>query len=242
VSTVAARDVEYKHNQTRMLGYFASDTAVEGPRPGVLIVHEASGIGKHVTNIAARIAGLGYAALAIDLWGERRQLADMTEAMDMIGKVAGDNATWMGRVEAARQALNEQPETDGSRTAAIGYCFGGATVLEFARTGGDVLGVASFHGGLDAVGPDWSSAQTESKLLVSTGADDPMVPLSSLATLQERLAARGLDWEIDIFGGTKHSFTNPEADGLGMPDALAYNAQTDKRSWDRLCSFLAEIF
>jgi len=239
---LTSKALEYHHGSTRMSGHFVTDDSKGGRQPGVLVVHEAFGLGSHAIASAERLAGLGYAALAIDLWGERAQITEMPKVMETIGRFAGDRKMWVGRVEAARQALLAQPKVDGNRLAAIGYCFGGATVLEYARSGADIRGVASFHGGLDPVGNDWDAARTKAKLLICIGAEDPMIPASAVVALQDNLKKGGVDWEVNTYGGAKHSFTNPDADKAGLPQALAYNKRADQRSWASMAAFLAEIF
>jgi dienelactone hydrolase len=239
---IARKPIHYSFGGTAMSGEFVVDESISGPRPGVLVVHEAFGLGEHAIRNAEKLAELGYAALAMDLWGDRAQITDMPAVMETIGGMVGDRATWMGRTQAALEALAAQPETDGGKLAGIGYCFGGTTVLEFARTGGGVLGVGSFHGGVAPLGSEWSSETVKAKLLVCTGAADPLIKAEALAAFQENLAGSGVDWELNVYSGTVHSFTNPAADAAGAPEMIAYNAQSDRRSWDRLVNFLAEIF
>jgi dienelactone hydrolase len=239
---IVRKPIHYTHGDTAMSGEYVVDESIAGPRPGVLIVHEAFGLGEHAIQNAERLAGLGYAALAMDLWGDRAQITEMSKVMETIGTMIADRATWMGRTQAALDALAAQPEADAGKLAAIGYCFGGATVLEFARTGGAILGAGSFHGALNPLGADWSSDKTKAKLLICTGFEDPLIPVAAVATFQENIAGSGVDWEMDIYSGTVHSFTNPAADAAGNPEMIAYNAQSDRRSWDRLTNFLDEIF
>ena len=147
-----------------MQGYFAVATEGRAKRPGILIVHDAFGLDSHCIGVADRLARKGFAALAIDLWGDRRQFTNPEDVKGTIADLLGDRETWMGRVEAARRSLVTQTSVDGTRIAAIGYCLGGSTVLEFARFGSDVMGVVSFHGGLDFVGADWDGAHVKAKL------------------------------------------------------------------------------
>jgi dienelactone hydrolase len=234
--------IDYSFGDVVMSGELVVDASIAGPRPGVLVVHEAFGLGEHAIANAERLAGLGYAALAMDLWGSRAQITEMPKVMDAIGAMIADRATWMGRVGAALDTLADQPEVDAAKLAAIGYCFGGASVLEFARTGGGVLGVGSFHGALNPLGADWSSERTKGKLLICTGSDDPLVPAAAIAAFQENIAGSGVDWELNLYSGTKHSFTNPAFQGAAANEMIEYNAQSDRRSRERLDAFLAEIF
>jgi dienelactone hydrolase len=235
-------DLEYRYADSRMNGYFAVATVGGTKRPGVLIVHDAFGLDAHCIGIADRLAAQGYAALAIDLWGDRRQYTDSQDVRSAITGLLNDRETWMGRTEAARQSLIAQPGVDGTRIAAIGYCWGGSTVLEFARIGNEVMGVVSFHGGLDHVGAEWDSARVQARLLVCTGAEDPLVPWSALSSFQDNLRKGGVNWELDVYSRAKHSFTRPDAAARSTPDRSGYDAQADRRSWRAMLDFLGEIF
>ena len=242
MTTLTRRTLDYAHDGVTMAGELVIDETPSRPRPGVLVLHEAFGLGDHAIRSAERLAGLGYAAFAMDLWGAREQISEMPAVMNKIGAITTDRAAWMGRVASALDALASTAGVDRDRLAAIGYCFGGATVLEFARTGGAIKAAVSLHGALSPLGAEWSSARTTAKLLVCTGAKDPLVPATDVATLQERLAESGVDWEIDIYSDTRHSFTNPDLDEASMPGVIGYNAQSDQRSWRRLTSLFEEVF
>ncbi len=165
MSKISGSDFEYAFGKTRMSGYLAVAREGAAKRPGVLIVHDAFGLDSHCIGVADRLASQGFAALAIDLWGERRQFSDSEAVRSAIAELLGDRDMWMGRVEAARRALVAQTSVDGTRIAAIGYCLGGSTVLEFARLGSHIAGVVSFHGGLDLVGAEWDAARVKARLL-----------------------------------------------------------------------------
>jgi dienelactone hydrolase len=242
MSQLIEKALDYHFGSTRMSGHFVVDELQVGPRPGVLVVHDGFGLGSHAIGAAQRLAQLGYAALAVDLWGERARFGEIAPMMETIGRFKNDPTLWMGHVDAARDAFVTQTDVDGANLAGIGYCFGGATVLEYARSGADVRGVVSFHAGLDVVGSDWGITRTKAKVLLCTGADDPMAPPSALVALQHALGKGGVDWEVNTYGGTKHGFTNPEVDKAGMPHALAYNKRADLRSWGSMVTFLAGIF
>jgi len=235
------RDVEYHFRDLRMNGYFSVSTEGPSRRPGVLIVHDAFGLDSHCIDVADRLATQGFAALALDLWGDRRQFTNPEEAMGMITGLLNDRDMWIGRVEAARRSLAAQPGVDGTRIAAIGYCLGGSTVLEFARSGGDISGVVSFHGGLGFVGTDWDGTKVKARLLACTGAEDPLVPGDAVTTFQDNVRRGGVNWEIDIYCRAKHSFTRPDA-AVRSPDRSGYDAQADRRSWRAMLNFLDEVF
>ena len=242
MSNILKSDLEYSFGATKMLGYFA--IGAEGPakRPGILIVHDAFGLDSHCIGVADRLATRGFAALAVDLWGDRRQFTNSEEVMRTIADLVDDHETWMGRVAAARQSFVAQTGVDGTKIAAIGYCLGGSTVLEFARFGGDIMGVVSFHGGLDLVGTAWDSAKVQAKLLVCTGVEDPLVPWTALTAFQDNVRNGGLNWELDIYGRAKHSFTRSDAATRSTPDRSGYDPQADRRSWRAMLDFFGEIF
>ena len=242
MSDVFKCDLEYYFGNLRMNGYFVVATEGRPKRPGILIVHDAFGLDSHYIGIADRLAMQGFAALAIDLWGDRRQFTDSEDVMSTITGLLNDRETWMGRVEAARQSLIAQPSVDGTKIAAIGYCLGGSTVLEFARFGSDIIGVVSFHGGLDLVGADWDSARVKARLLVCTGVEDPLVPWTALSGFQNNVRNGGVNWELDIYSRAKHSFTRPDAAVRSAPDRSGYDPQAARRSWRAMLDFFGEIF
>jgi dienelactone hydrolase len=242
LSNILKANLGYSIGKTRMLGYFA--VASEGPaqRPGILIVHDAFGLDSYCIGVADRLATQGFAALAIDLWGDRHVFTDQEEARSTIADLLRDREMWLGRVEAARQSLLAQSSVDGTQIAAIGYCFGGSTVLELARIGADIKGVVSFHGGLDLVGADWDSGKVKAKLLLCTGVEDPLVPWTAVTAFQTNLRNGGVNWELDVYSHAKHSFTRPDAVTRSPPERVGYDPQADRRSWRAMLDFFDEIF
>jgi dienelactone hydrolase len=212
-------DIDYRDGSLNLRGLLAYDETVQGKRPGIVVVHEAWGLGDHAMDRAKMLAGLGYVALAADMYGDRRVAADL----------------------AAVAALKARPNVDGSRVAAIGFCFGGTTVLELARGGADLKGVVSFHGGLQTAAPAQKGA-VKPKVLVCTGADDPVIPPAQVTEFEDEMRAAAADWQVIVYGGTVHSFTNPDAGKTVKLDGMSYNAQTDRRSWAAMRAFLDEIF
>jgi dienelactone hydrolase len=242
VAKLMKKDREYAFAGLKMMGYSCISEGGPSMRPGVLIVHDAFGLDSHCMKAADRLAEAGFAAFAVDLWGNRRRFSSPAEVMGTLTALVNDPDTWMGRMEAARQVLIAEPNVDASRLAAIGYCFGGSTVLEFARRGGDLKGVVSLHGGLDYVGMDWSQNTVKAKLLVCTGVEDPIVPWDSLTTFKSNVRNADVNWEIDIYCRAKHSFTRTDAAIQSTPERAAYDAQADQRSWSAMLSFLHEVF
>jgi dienelactone hydrolase len=235
------KDIEYQDGALKMRGLLAWDDAHAGKRPGILVVHEAWGLGEHAMERAKMLAKEGYVALAADMYGGRRLASDLPQAMELIGELRTDPGKLRQRAKSALAALKAQPNVDASRLAAIGFCFGGTTVLELARCGADVKGVVSFHGGLQTAAPAEPGAVTP-KVLVCTGADDPMIPPDQVTAFEEEMRKAGADWQVIAYGNTVHSFTNPDAGKTVKLDGVAYNAQTDKRSWAAMRSFFDEIF
>ena len=232
-------DIEYKVGGSRMVGHLAIDDERSGPRPGVLVCHEGPGLDEHAKDRAERLAGLGYAAFALDYHGEGKPLA-RDEVMDRLGSLMGNPDKTRQLGNAGLEILLAQSEVDPSKVAAIGYCFGGTMALELARDGADLAVVVGFHSGLGTQRPAQSGA-VKAKILVCIGADDPLVPAEQRAAFEEEMSAAEVDWRINIYGGAVHSFTNPNADLAGIP-AVAYSQITDERSWRAMLDFFDERF
>lgn len=235
-------DLEYFDGAQRCLGVLELPDATKfpGKRPGVVIVHEAWGLGDQVKRRAKMLADLGYVALAADIFGDRKIPADPGEGMAMIGVFFADRPLLRQRAAAAVSALKAHAQNDG-RIAAIGYCFGGATVLELARSNNpDVLGVVSFHGALDAPIPA-EKGKVKAKILACHGSEDPLVPHEKLVDFLAEMEAAGADSQTIAYAGAAHSFTNPEADGTIMP-GIMYHERTDKRSWKHMLLHFEDVF
>jgi dienelactone hydrolase len=234
------QDITYRDGDLSCNGFLAYDETIRDKRPGVLVVHEAWGLGEHAMERAKMLAGMGYVAFAADMFGGRKQIGSMDEVMKVLGDLLGSPPKVRARAGAALATLAAQPQVDAKRLGAIGFCFGGSTVLELARGGSDLAGVVSFHGGLESQGPAASGA-VKAKVLVCTGADDPMIPPTQVVAFEDEMRKAGADWQVISYGNTVHSFTNPTADGSVSPGIL-YNKSTDKRSWAAMTSFFAEAF
>ncbi|MCS6987395.1 MAG: dienelactone hydrolase family protein [Sphingomonadaceae bacterium] len=237
---VTVSDLEYFDGDQRCLGVLAVPSGA-GPFPGVVAVHEAWGLGAQVQRRVRMLAELGYVALAADIFGDRHIPSGPPEAFEIIGRWLADRLALRRRAGAAVAALKAQAACDG-RIAAIGYCFGGSTVLELARGGNpDVKGVVSFHGALDT--PLKAEAgQVHAKILVCHGAEDPLVPHEQLNAFLAEMAAAGADCQTICYTGAQHSFTNPEANGTVIPGVI-YHERTDRRSWAAMQDFFArEVF
>jgi dienelactone hydrolase len=244
MANITGQNIEYQYNSARLVGFLCGENSGLGPatRPGVVLVHDAFGVSEYMRQKARRVAGLGYAVLAADVWGDGKELREESEIGPMIGRFAQDRTSWMGRLQSARNLLAAQPGVDSSNIAFAGYCFGGASVLEYSRTIGGIQGAISIHGGLNLVDGDWSAAAAGGKVLILTGFEDPMADSKVLLQLQNSLTSAGVDWEVNTYGHTKHGFTRPDSDRANKRDVISYNAQSDERSWFAMSRFLEEIF
>jgi dienelactone hydrolase len=237
---VRSKVVEYKQGDTTLEGFLAWDDAAAGKRPGVLVVHQWMGLTEYERMRAQQLAGLGYVAFAVDVYGKGVRPKSAGEAGPLAGKYKGNRALLRARAIAGLDVLRANGMVDPKRIAAIGYCFGGTTVLELARSGADVAGVVSFHGGLDAPGPT-DGKGIKARVLVLHGADDPFNQAKDIAAFQQEMRSGGVDWQMVYYGGAVHSFTQKEA-GDDPSKGAAYNATADRRSWQALKDFLGEIF
>jgi dienelactone hydrolase len=231
--------IEYKQGDTTLEGYLAYDTAFQGKRPGVLVVHQWLGITDYEKRRAGMLAKLGYVAFCADIYGQGIRPKDTTQAGAEATKYKSDRALLRQRVKAGLDVLEKNELVDTKRVAAIGYCFGGTTVIELARSGADIVGVVSFHGGLDSPTPA-DGKNIKCKVLACHGADDPFVPAKDLAAFEDEMRAANVDWRLIKYGGAVHSFTQPDP-GFVNPGAK-YNEKADKRSWEDMKVFFAEIF
>jgi dienelactone hydrolase len=239
-AAVKTKVVEYKQGDTVLEGYLAWDDATTAKRPGVLLVHEWTGLGPNVKNRAEMLAKLGYVAFAADIYGKGIRPATAAEAGKTATYYKENRPLLRARARAGLETLKAQNHVDPQRLAAIGYCFGGTTVLELARDGADVNGVISFHGGLATPTPQ-DAKNIKGKVLALHGADDPFVKADEVVAFQDEMRKAKVDWEFVSYGNAVHSFTIIEA-GTDNSKGAAYNEKADKRSWEAMKVFFAEIF
>lgn len=237
---VQSKTVEYTDGDVVLKGYFAWDDAVEGRRPGVVVAHEWWGLNDYARRRARMLADIGYVAFALDMYGEGKATKHGDEAQAWMEQVNRNVAVWRRRALLGVEVLRQHDFVDPSKIAAIGYCFGGATVMQMAYSGADLKGVVSFHGPLPVATPEQAAA-IEAKVLIAHGFDDPFVPAERIGGFQAALDQAGVDWEMDVYGGAQHSFTNPSADRYGIK-GVHYDARADGRSWARMRLFLEEVF
>lgn len=245
-AAVQTREIPYQDaDGKRLVGYYAYDDAVKGPVPGVVVVHEWWGLNDYAKRRARDLAALGYSALAIDMYGDGKHTEHPADAMSFMQAALKDPAAAAKRFDAGVELLKLQPQTDKERIAAIGYCFGGKVVLDAARRGEKLAGVASFHGALVTQTPA-TPGSVKTKILVEHGAADSMVTPEQVEKFKEEMDAAGATYDFVSIQGAKHGFTNPDADRLshgehGGPD-IGYNKAADESSWADLQAFFKKIF
>jgi len=232
--------VAYDHDGVELECYLAYDDATAGRRPGVIVVHQWMGLSENERLRARMLAELGCVALAVDVYGRGIRPADVSGAREQAGKYYGDRATFRNRLAAGLARLKQHPLVDPARVAAIGYCFGGSGVLELARSGADLAGVVSFHGNLDTPNPEDARA-IKAKVLVCHGAIDPHVSQETVASFVAEMEAARIDYQLVMYAGAVHAFTQKEA-GDDPSRGAAYHATADRRSWQHMQQFFAEIF
>jgi dienelactone hydrolase len=240
---IEGKPVEYTAGGVTLKGYLAYDENVKDRRPGVLVVHEWWGQNEYVRKRARMLAELGYTALALDMYGEGKMAGHPDEAGKFASEVMKNFPVAKDRFLAALEFLKKQPTVDPDRIAAIGYCFGGGVVLNMARQGVDLKGVASFHGSLAVIKPE-QPTPIKAAVRVYNGADDKFSTPEQIEALKKEMADQKVNFKFVNYPGAVHSFTNPESTEIGkkfkMP--VAYNKAADKASWDDMKGFLAEIF
>lgn len=234
------KTVDYQSGGVTCEGFLAYDDHFEGKRPGVLIAHQWMGLTDYEKGRAVQLASGGYVAFALDLYGKGNAPKSRAEAGPLAGTFKANRPLWRERANAGLKALQAQPNVDTANIAAIGYCLGGGTVLELARSGADVKGVVSFHGTLDTPTPE-DAKNIKGKVLVLHGASDPASPMSTVIALSDEMTKAKVDFQIVLYGGAVHAFTQPDA-GNDPSKGAAYNAEADHRSFEAMIAFFNEIF
>lgn len=237
---IETKTIAYKHGDLALEGFLAWDDAVEGKRPGVLVVHEWWGLNNYARDRAKQLAGMGYVAFAVDMYGKGKTTQHPDEAKAWATEVRSNSAAWNERGRIGLDILAKHELVDSKRVAAIGYCFGGSTVLTLALGGADLAAVASFHGAL----PTPEKAQVEKvkgKVLICHGAADSFIPEEVIQKFRAAMDAGGADWQMVYYAGARHSFTVPDADKAGIP-GIKYDKHADERSWKHLKLVLDEAF
>ena len=245
-AAVVTREIPYQDDDgKRYVGYYAYDDALDDKRPGIVVVHEWWGLNDYAKRRARDLAGLGYSALAIDMYGDGKNTEHPNDAMAFMQAVTKDSAVSSARFQAGLDLLKKQPQTDPHKIAAIGYCFGGGVVLNAARQGVPLAGVVSFHGAL-ATNTPATPGSVKAKILVEHGALDSIVTPENITAFKSEMDKAGADYTFVSLDGAKHGFTNPDADRLshgehGGPD-IGYNKAADEKSWADMQAFFKKIF
>jgi dienelactone hydrolase len=237
---IQTQTIEYKQGDQVLEGYLAYDANLQGKRPGVLVIHEWTGLNDYVRGRARQLAELGYVAFAADIYGKGIRPQPPASGQEA-SKYYNDRNLAKARANAGFEVLRSQPTVDAAKTAAMGYCFGGSMALELARSGAEADGFVVFHGGLRPT--ESEGKNIKGKVLVLNGADDTAVPAADIAKFKTEMDSGGVDWQLINYSNTVHAFTNPDSGArTGPTDNAAYNAESDRRSWEAMKDFFAEIF
>lgn len=239
-SAIKTETVQYKEGDTALEGVLIYDDSIVNKRPGILIAHQWKGLTDYERKRGEMLAKLGYVAFAADIYGKDTRPKDVQEAGQFAGKYKNDRELLRKRVQAGFDQLKKSRFVDPEKTAAIGYCFGGTTVLELARSGADIDGVVSFHGGLGTPTPE-DAKNIKGKVLALHGADDPHVPPAEEQAFEKEMREAKVDWQLVAYGNAVHSFTDWNA-GNDNSKGSAYNEKADKRSWEDMKDFFHELF
>lgn len=240
---IATQELTYEVDGVKLKGFLAWPTSAVDKRPGVLVAHEWWGINDYARDRARKLADLGYVALALDMYGDGKSSEHPADAKAWMMAVMSDPDAATKRFEAAKTALASDPHVDPTRLAAIGYCMGGALVLQAARRGDDLKLVASFHGNYATPKPLEKDA-FKGKIFVAHGAADSFTPPAQVEGIKHELDAAGANYEFVEYAGAKHGFSNPKATELGQKNGLdvAYDAKADAESWAKLEELLTKAF
>lgn len=242
LSAMAGENVIYHDGDTTLEGYWAkADCAIQTTKPTVLIVHQWKGLGDYEKTRADMLAKECYNVMAIDMYGQGVRPATQEEAGTQAGIYKTDPALARRRLTAALDFARTQPDVDAEKMAVMGYCFGGTMALELARSGADIDGAISFHGGLATRMPAIREGAIKASIQIHHGADDPHVPPQEVETFINEMNAAHADWVFTAYAGAVHAFTEKEA-GNDPSTGVAYNEKADKRSWAATLDFLKEIF
>lgn len=237
---VQTKSVAYAHGEVQLVGHLAWDDASKAKRPGVLVVHEWWGLNDYARKRAEQLASMGYVAFAVDMYGKGKVTTHPDQASAWMKETTANVKHWQARARKGLTILQNHDLVDANRMAAIGYCFGGATVTQLAYSGAPIKGVVSFHGSLPLPASN-HVAGTKAKMLIAHGNADPFLTEEHIQKFRTTLDQAGVDWQMIVYARARHSFTNPGADQFGM-DALKYNKKADQRSWRHMQLFFDELF
>ena len=237
---IQTQNVTYQDGDTELEGYLVWDDSINGKRPGVLLVHEWWGLNDYARKRAEMLAELGYVAFALDMYGKGKVTDHPDQAGEWSNEIAKNGAQWIQRAQSGLGILQASELVDSERMAAIGYCFGGSTVMQMAYAGANLDGVVSFHGALP-LPPVGQSEPISSRMLIAHGNADAFIKPDHIAKFQNALEQVGADWQMVYYAGARHGFTNPDAGNYGI-DNLKYDEKADQRSWEHMQRFFDELF
>jgi dienelactone hydrolase len=235
---IQTRSLSYSADGVEMKGFFIADEKNGNKKPTLLLVPEAPGLDDMCKHRGERLAALGYAVLVVDFHGNGDIFEDMNDILKRLEQFNSNPLRIRTRLIAALEAACVQPESDPSRVAVLGYCFGGTAALELARSGADIKAVIGFHSGLTTVKPE-DTKNIRAKVLILNGADDPVVPPEQRIAFEQEMTAANIDWQLHVYGGVGHAYTRPGVEERGMP-GFAYNETADKRAWQSMLGLLNE--
>ena len=240
-AAIKEEPITYQDGETTMKGFVVYDDAVQGERPGIVMVHEWWGITKHIHNQAQKLAQQGYVAFTADMYGDAKVADNPKDAGALSGSVMKDPKVMEARFNAAQTQLARHPSVDPMRVGDVGYCFGGAVVLNIARAGANLAAVAGFHASLGLNTPAPAPGTIKAKILILNGADDPFVKREQYEALKKDFEAAKADYRVIEYPGAVHAFTNPEATEIGQKFnlPLRYDAQVDREAKAKALSFFA---
>jgi dienelactone hydrolase len=243
-STVSAAVIEntmdFEHNGNKYRGYIYHDDAVSGKRPGVMVVHQWWGLTDYAKDRARQLAEMGYVSFAMDMYGENKVTKHPEQAQEWMTQTTSNADAWRALANKGLDLLKANDKVDTARVAAIGYCFGGSTVMQLAYSGADVVGVVSFHGTLPPASPEQAKA-IKGKVLIEHGNADTFVPAERITQFKDALDQAKVDYTFHGYDGVRHAFTDPGADSRGIEN-LKYDAEADKKSWAAMKTFFNQIF
>lgn len=239
-AAVKSEPVAYKQDTASLEGLMVYDASAKGKLPGIVLVPDWMGMTDLARQYGEKVAKMGYVVLVADIFGKNVRPKDMKEASAQAGLYRNDRPLMQARAKAALDQLLKSPRVDGSKIAAMGFCFGGGVALELARSGANLNAVASFHGNLDTPHPEMAK-NIKAKVLVLHGADDPFVTQDQVKAFQDEMRAAKVDWELVQYGNAVHGFTNPNA-GSDNSKGMAYNPEAANRAFRAMQDFYQEVF
>ena len=235
-AAVKVETVDYKQGDTTLEGWLAYDDAKQGKRPGVVIFPAFHGPSDHEKDVAQRFAKMGYVAFVADIYGKGVRPVTGQEAGAESGKYMKDRPLLLLRTQAAFDQLRNNPMVNTKKLVAIGYCFGGASALDLARSGAPLVDTITFHGALPTPTPE-NAKNIKGHVLALHGADDPIVNQQAVANFEKEMTDAHVDWQVVLYANTVHAFTDPST-GTDPSKGAAYNALSDRRSWQAMVDLL----